>query len=445
MSASTERLVNYRVQLNSGDYHAYAEEYVEVGEEMETFAMDFVMTEPTDSAPTFCLNLGKFPDEEIGEHELKIDNVRLCLVDDSDVEYGEEEVEKAIAINQVGYKKNDKKIAVFKGEEVGDSFQVIACESGEVVYEGAIYGRRYNAATRETNSLGDFSQVTKPGTYEIVIKDGEAENKSYTFKVGDEVYKDLFKDSLNFFYLQRCGGSIDTQSGGAWAHPECHTELARIYGTDEWIDVSGGWHDAGDYGRYIVATATTLADLVYAYEANPEVFDEATDFKGEMRYQLEWFLKMQDEKTGGVYHKVTCAGFPGYIMPEEEKDELIVSPISTTATGDFAAIMAMGYEHFKESDPAFAQSCLEAGEKAWAYLEETPTSGFTNPEGIVTGEYGDPEDNDERYWAAAQLYRATGDEKYNQAFNEQVANGIRTGYGWEHVGSFGNTADRTAE
>ena len=78
---------------------------------------------------------------------------------------------------------------------------------------------------------------------------------------------------------------------------------------------------------------------------------------------------MQSE-NGGVYHKVTCANFPGYVMPEYETDQLIVTPVSSTATADFCASMAMAYEFYLDVDAAFAQECLAAAERAWGYLEE---------------------------------------------------------------------------
>ena len=69
------------------------------------------------------------------------------------------------------------------------------------------------------------------------------------------------------------------------------------------IDVSGGWHDAGDYGRYIVPAAKTIADLLYAYEANPKLYSDnigipqsgngIPDILDEARYELEWMMKMQ--------------------------------------------------------------------------------------------------------------------------------------------------------
>lgn len=148
----------------------------------------------------------------------------------------------------------------------------------------------------------------------------------------------------------------------------------RVYGTtDEYIDVSGGWHDAGDYGRYTVPAAKTVADMLYAYQANPALFGDdvgipesgngVPDILDEAKYALTWMLKMQDPETGGVHHKVTCENFPGYVMPEQETGELIVTPVSTTATGDFCGAMALASEFFGESDPNFAATCLDAAKR----------------------------------------------------------------------------------
>ena len=145
---------------------------------------------------------------------------------------------------------------------------------------------------------------------------------------------------------------------------------------------------------------------------------------------------MQAE-SGGVYHKVTCANFPGYVMPEYETGELIVTPVSTTATADFCASMAMAYEFYGEIDSEFAQTCLSAAQRAWAFLEENPNLIFKDPEDITTGAYGDSFDKDERYWAAAQMYRATGEQTYLTALESMS---VQTGLDWSTVGDYGNLA-----
>jgi endoglucanase len=57
-------------------------------------------------------------------------------------------------------------------------------------------------------------------------------------------------------------------------------------------------------------------------------------------------------------------------MPTEEKDPLILAPISDAATGSFAAVMAKASVIYKEYDEAYATKCLEAAKKAWDYLKD---------------------------------------------------------------------------
>ncbi len=447
ISSSINREVESMIQLDGGDYRSYTWKQVSTSPKVQTVVMEFTMEDETDYVPKLCFNLGKEGDEELSEHSVTIDNVGLYLVDDSDVDYSAStKDEEKIVLNELGYLPNDFKQVIFRGDVTDKTFNVVSKDTGKVVYTGEISAPKYNEGADETDYYGDFSKLTTPGTYKITTANlGE----SYEFKIGNDVYKDVFKDAQKFFYYQRCE-ELTKQFAGKWAHPKCHTSLATIYGTNEKIDVSGGWHDAGDFGRYVVATSKTLADLIFAYNSNKEAFTDdvnipesgngQADILDEVKPQFEWLFKMQNKENGGVYHKVTCASFPGTIMPDEEKDELIVCPITTTATGDFAAVMALAYDTFKDTDKAFAEKCLSAAEKAYDYLDKAPSQIVKNPDGIVTGEYGDTSDRDERYWAAAQLFKATGKIKYNEKVKEIANEKVELGYDWALVGCYGNEA-----
>ena len=360
------------------------------------------------------------------------------------------EVQPAIVLNQLGYLPDATKKVVFRIGEVGDTFDVVDVGTNEVTYTGKIGEEVYSAGDEQSCFVGYFSDVTKPGQYKIV---SEKYGTSYPFTIGEDIYKEVFKEAVRFFYYQRCGVELTKEYGGEWAHPVCHSEMATIYGTDNKIDVSGGWHDAGDYGRYVVATSKAVADLMLAYEVNPEAFTDdfnipesgngIPDVLDEVKYQLQWLLKMQDQTSGGVYHKVTCADFPDIdVMPQDETNELIVCPISTTATGDFVAVMSMGSELYQDIDKDLANQCLEAAKLGWEYLKKAPASTVDNPEGIVTGAYNDTMDQDERFWAAVQLFKATGDEQYQEEIKAMMdtftnmQNPI-VGYGWQTVASYG--------
>ena len=195
-----------------------------------------------------------------------------------------------------------------------------------------------------------------------------------------------------------------------------------------------------------------------AYSLYPEAFDDALgipesgnnipDVLDEVKYELDWLFKMQNSE-GGVYHKVTCANFPNFVMPEEETEELIVTPVSTTATADFAAVMAMASYVYAEIDMPYSQKCLDAAMKAAKYLDKHQgIEGAKNPDGIVTGEYPDTNDADERLWAYAELFKATGDTVYDDEFSSLMSGGsatCNTDLGWQGVGAYAGYAYLSAD
>ncbi|MBP0975051.1 MAG: glycoside hydrolase family 9 protein, partial [Oscillospiraceae bacterium] len=424
---------------NGGTYQAYTWKGFNVDTEPTVIDYDFTMKEETDIMTKFCFNCGnQEKDGELGAHTIYLDNVTLELVDDSKVDYGSVGPYQApILTNQIGFRPNDKKTAVIR-KDGGDSFKVINADTKEVAMTGTLGAAVQNSSADESDRIADFSEVTKEGKYYITCGDLD---QSYTFVIAEKPYEKLMDESIRMFYLQRCGCEVKDNDFG---HKACHAEQATIYQTNEKIDVSGGWHDAGDYGRYVVAGAKAVADLLYAYLANPSMFGDKVgipesgngtpDILDETRYELEWMLKMQ-AASGGVYHKVTCESFPGYVAPTAETKPLIVTPISSTATADFCASMALASEVYAKVDETFAKKCMAAAEKAWSYLQQNPQFNFKNPADISTGEYGDKTDKDERYWAACQMYRATGDAKYLEGVSA-----ASTGLDWSTVGDYGNIA-----
>lgn len=450
--SNVERDLGYRIQINGSDYHAYSEETIHVGPEVKHFDIVFTMEEPSDPAPRLCFNMGKFANNSgFKEHTVCFDNFDLRCIDDKGYVEGDTSDGPAaslINLNQVGYLPNAVKVAVMNGDAITDKASVVDCATGKAVYEGDVAAASMNKSTGRNEARFDFSSVTAPGTYKIVAGDKE----SFEFKIGADVYDEAFKASLRMFYLQRCGMELTSDLAGDYAHPACHTEKATVFGTSEKIDVSGGWHDAGDYGRYVVSGAKAAADLMLAYKLYPNVFDDALnipesgngvpDVLDEVRYELDWLFKMQNSE-GGVYHKVTCANFPGFVMPEEETEELIVTPVSTTATADFAAVMAMASVVFAEFDMPYSQRCLDAATRATNYLESHKgVEGTKNPDGIVTGEYPDDKDIDERIWAYAELYKATGEAVYDEEFSKLMQSGASCAadLGWQGVSAYAGYA-----
>jgi endoglucanase len=330
-----------------------------------------------------------------------------------------------IHVDQLGYRPNDIKRAVLTGD--AGVFYVCRASDGLAVYTGETSEAVYSAGSEEWVRVADFSGFSQPGEY--YIADGTG--RSFPFLIDPNPYGGLRKAVLRFFHYQKCGVEVDK---GVWSHPACHTDLAFVLDTEgqrtgEVKDGSGGWHDAGDYSRYTVPGAQSVAQLLLAYELAPNPDEELLD---EVWFKLEWMLKMQDPATGGVYHKVGCRNFNALDeMPHNERNEIFFSPISPTATANFAATMAMASRFY----PVHREKLLDAARVAWEWCLQNPDAPqFTNPFLVVTGQYGDRSCADERFWAASELFAATGDESFHEYLKTAT---ISVGLGWQRMGTYG--------
>jgi endoglucanase len=167
----------------------------------------------------------------------------------------------------------------------------------------------------------------------------------------------------------------------------------------------------------------------------PESHNDTPDLLDEIRWNLDWMVTMQDE-DGGVWPKLTSARFGSFTMPEQDDagTRYIVGtgapPFkSSCATADFAAVAAIAARAFRPFDAAYADRVLALARKAFGWVSVRPDVLFSNPPGIETGEYGDDNCTDERLWAAAELLRTTGEERFDTA-----ARGLADGF---HVSATG--------
>lgn len=450
------RKIEYRLQKNGGDYHAYVGEYIDVTPEVLHFSKDFEMKEDSDPAPRLVFNMGRIGgmDPDTPAHNIYIDNIKLVVKDASNAQVVNALPDYVkVNINQLGYKPDAKKTVFVERAPEASLFYVCDAEKKTVVYEGELDDGMYSDGAGQIIKRGDFSNFEIPGKYYIYV---DGFGSSFPFEIGEKLYDKALRDSILMLYSQRCGTAVTFGENNEFSHAPCHISPAAIYGTDLTKEVNGGWHDAGDYGKYVVPGAKAAYDLLLTYEDTgydsddlgiPESGNKVPDILDEARYELDFLLKMQDEASGGVYHKVTTAVFPETsVAPEADTAPLILSPISDTATGTFSAVMAHASTVYKNIDAAFSEKCLSAAKKAYEYLLANPadTIGFKNPEGIETGEYPDSVSNDERYWAAAELFLSVSPEeagKYRQAVFEAVSDEkINKGLGWAAVGTYADYA-----
>jgi endoglucanase len=349
--------------------------------------------------------------------------------------YGAENPIPAIKLDQVGYLAGAPKVALVASP--AKTFEIRRSSDGKVAFHGVLSPAATDPLSGDIVQAADFSRLRQAGTYYVQVP---GVGKSWTFAVGANVFERTWYLAMRGFYGQRCGTAVDLgKEFPGYSHPACHLhgEFHPSSGASGPRDNIGGWHDAGDYGRYMVDSGITTGTLLWAWEIYgprlksiqlkiPETGNGTPDILNEVRWNLEWMLRMQDS-DGGAWHKQTSEHFPAFIAPE--KDTLPSEVIgtgsapykSTCATADLAAVAAIAARVYKQFDPQFAARALDAARRAWKWTEQYPNVTFRNPPGVTTGEYGDSNCADERLWASAELWRTTGEAAYQQFFLSNYA------------------------
>jgi endoglucanase len=344
----------------------------------------------------------------------------------------ESEVSDNIRINQVGYYPSLEKKFTVANNDAG-SFTIVDDE-GKIVFKGNLSDYGTWEPSGEKLKLGDFSEFNKEGNYFIHIP---GVGNSYPFRISDKIYEDASIDALETFYFMRASMDMKEEYLGKFSRKAGHPDDTCYYhettGHKEgFISSPGGWYDAGDYGKYIVNASISTGTMLLLYEMYPDVFADGTlnipeknngknDLLDELKYEFDWVLTMQDD-DGGVFHKLTPLQHDGITMPHETHSKRYIFAKSTAASLDFAAMLAQASRLYRSYDTEFSGQCLKAAIRAYEWAIKNPDKYFSNPPGVNTGVYGDRELKEEFFWAAAELFCTTGDQKYYQAIKPELGN-----------------------
>lgn len=353
----------------------------------------------------------------------------------------------AVRLNTVGYLPQHEKRATLAAPCV--EFKVVRDSDGATVLRGTSAGPRHDDDTNEDLCVADFTALSEPGLYRLEA--GAA--RSAPFRVRADVYEPAFKSAVGALYLWRCGSAVRLgHAGVTYGHGACHLEDARldfVGSPGARLDTTGGWHDAGDYNKYVVNAGVTVGLLLRTWEefgprvrrvglGLPESRTRFPAYLAEVKWELDWLLKMQ-AADGSVYHKVSTRDFGPAVAPEDEKAVRFVAPWSSAATADFVAVTAAAARAFETFDARYARRLLEAARKSYAFLRAHPESRRADLKGFTTGGY-QTDDADDRLWAAAELWQTTGDREALSDFEERARrfqSKFSQDWGWGDVKNLG--------
>lgn len=347
-----------------------------------------------------------------------------------------------IRANQIGYGPEEAKLAIaFSQAALPPDFELVSID-GRIAFKGEARAVT-NAPWGEFDHHADldFSSFRRPGDY--VLKMGKAQ--SLPLHIGPGNYAALPSTLLEFMRQQRCGYN-------PWLGTNCHLLDGRTaYGpltNGTPIDVTGGWHDAGDMLKYLLTSGNATAQMLLAYELAPrrcatDQFDALgrpgtngiPDLLDEARWGLDWMLKLHPAPDQ-LYHQVADdRDHAGWRLPQNDpvdygwgrggarvvyfadgqpqglgKFKSQSTGVANLA-GRYAAAMALAFQIWKNDQKDFAARCLQAGKEVYELGRAK--------EGVQQGNsFGAPYRYEETTWAddmewgAAELYRATGQQHY---------------------------------
>ena len=380
---------------------------------------------------------------------------QLALAADSDVK-----------VSSIGYLPGRVKRASITASAT--AFTVKRDADGSVVFTGTAGAAKTDPDTSQSIAVADFTSVTETGKFYV---DVSGVGRSVTFPISSDVYREAFVATMLGFYGWRCNTAVSfTFNGQTYAHDACHMDDAHL----DFIGTAGGtrdgkkgWHDAGDYGKYTVNAGITLGSLLAAWEEYasvvstyhwpiPETGGTLPDYLAEIRWELEWVLKMQYSATDGrVSHKLTSLTFDApapsdaggtgidyWVVPEKDLQTRYFVPSGSAAIADFVAMLAKAARIYKPYDAAFADQCLNAAKVSYAYLQaNTANQTVTDP--TSTGAYTTT-DSDDRLWAAAEMWETTGDaaaladfETRAAKFNSGTTTYVDADFDWGNIKNLG--------
>jgi endoglucanase len=351
-----------------------------------------------------------------------------------------------IRINQLGYWPDESKIAIaFSPRAIRENFLLISAGNGSTIStlkpkpspsEG--WGRfKYYY---EIN----FSHVATPGRY--YLSGQKSNSRSRTFEISTKAYQNQPDNLLVFMRQQRCGYN-------PFLDVACHRQDGRtMFGPmpdSTFVDVSGGWHDAGDQLKYLITGSYATAHMLLAFELYPDKFadwvnalgqpfpNDVPDILDEAKWGLDWIHKLHPAPSQLFHQVADDRDHLGWKMPDKDPSDYgwgsnsyRVAYFATGApqglrefkseatgianlAGRSAAAMALAARIWKDHlhDSAYARKCLDAARSLYRLGMES--------EGFQQGNsYGAPyrytEETwaDDMEWGAAELYKTTREEAY---------------------------------
>jgi len=373
-----------------------------------------------------------------------------------------------IKVDQFGYRPHAQKVAIVSspkegfngrsGYEAPNKLFVINNETQEVAFSANISPWKNGQVHGQSGDKVwwfDFTALTAPGNYFII--DSANYVRSDVFAISDHVYNHVLKHAVRMFYYQRCGVPKEAPyAEPGWTDEACHIHEGQDKkcrprnGDGPEYDLSGGWHDAGDYNKYTTFTFRVVHQLLSAYQDKPTVFQDnynipesgngIPDLVDEIKFELDFLQKMMLE-DGRTLLKVSVTEHQSASPASADTHARYYAPPASSATRCLASLFAHAYLVFNEFDDMkeYANTLLAKSELAWNWVKNNSEYSTYDNSGFASAspEKSEYEQDTYLFTAAVYLYLATQKEEYKNHIeaNYQKIYAMDRGYwyGYEYT------------
>lgn len=354
------------------------------------------------------------------------------------------EVKLAVLVNQAGFDTDRTKSLVVQIRDPQEArpgkFHLLD-DSGRTVFSGGLrhQGRGHPGTPSDWGAaywVGDFTRFTRAGRYRARVEIGAQKVESFAFRIEQQLlFRQTIEAAVGFFRWQRCGAELPG------LHKACHLDDGRLPAElgGGHRNLTGGWHDAGDYNKYILNGGTPLA--VYALsllhrdsavrlseETRRAIIEEA-------RWGADFLLRMRvpgkDTLLSCVFSGYGRAGAPeretdnvpnttddrpagrGPLGPWPRMGKVLHAPSPLSAAALAVSAGTQGGKRYRQPAEDLWQAAVTAlepgGDTSWIDSQDTGFSRLRAESEILL--------------ADLELARLTGDSKY-QSDAAQRVNGI---------------------
>lgn len=319
-----------------------------------------------------------------------------------------------IRVNQVGYLPDQVKLGVvFARKPVhATEFVLIDAKTREEKFRNTLSENKGSWGNFGFHYYADFTGFRQNGSYILEI----GGKKSPVFRLSKAIYANIVDSLLEFLTVQRCGAT------NPLLHKNCHIyDSPSVVGDDEGAkaDVTGGWHDAGDYVKFLNTSAFTTYMLLLAYETNGKNLQSDRNHNGvpdvleEARIGIDWLLRCNYKGTSLINQVQDSRDHDqSWRLPENDSlkyDRPAFKGIGKNLIGIYSATLALASRIWRDNfhDQEFANKLLNTAQKFYAIRNKVPDIDQT-----TSGMYVDHAYKAKLALGAIELYKATNRPEY---------------------------------